>query len=303
LSDGAESGGASRRDRADSLEVVSDAAVLFYVVGVGFETDRPYLEELSRRSRGRLFEAFEGASIPSIYASLADLLRSQLVLTVESSAAADLPQRSIRVELSRAGATGLAERPYQSHRLGTAPDAVNQPARPAAPGMLIPVATVAISVSALLIAISVRRRRSGATTQTQDSDEVEVIPGPTADPIVRAPAPERGPFQARLVMVGGPADSRGTSFLVGEAPITLGTQPGCEIRLPEIPQLAGEHVRLWVRDGKLMLHHLARHEKTLLAGNPITWASLSPGDEVSIGPYVLRYVDGDLDRPDSDWHE
>jgi predicted component of type VI protein secretion system len=37
-----------------------------------------------------------------------------------------------------------------------------------------------------------------------------------------------------------------------------------------------------------MLHHVAPGQVTTLAGKSVVWAAVEDGDEVSIGPYVLR---------------
>jgi hypothetical protein len=45
---------------------------------------------------------------------------------------------------------------------------------------------------------------------------------------------------------------------------------------------------MWWRDGRLMLHHIAPGHVTTLAGQSVVWAAVEDGDEVSVGPYVLR---------------
>ena len=45
---------------------------------------------------------------------------------------------------------------------------------------------------------------------------------------------------------------------------------------------------MWWRDGRLMLHHLAPSQVTIVSGRHIIWTTLEDGDEAAIGPYLLR---------------
>ena len=108
--------------------------------------------------------------------------------------------------------------------------------------------------------------------------------------IPEAYVPARERSETRVQVVEGPPDSLGDSFVVGEAPITIGYGTSCEIRLPEAPGFAREHARVWSRDGKLMLHHLAIGAETRLTDRSVMWASLDPGDRVTLGPYRLLCI-------------
>jgi len=81
----------------------------------------------------------------------------------------------------------------------------------------------------------------------------------------------------------------GPSFQVGEQPLIIGSGDACDILLPDAEGVAEEHLRIWRRDGRLMLHHLAPGEETIVAGNPINWASLGDGEEAWFGPFLLRF--------------
>jgi len=80
----------------------------------------------------------------------------------------------------------------------------------------------------------------------------------------------------------------GRLFRVSEKPATIGTGENCDIRLPAAAGVAEEHARLWWRDGRLMLHHIAPDLVTLVGSKKILWTSLEDGDEAAIGPYTLR---------------
>lgn len=96
LSDGQDFGSRSKLNREQSLAVASDAASLFYVVGVGPEIDRASLEELATRSKGRFFQAAGASEVPAVYASLEELLRSQFVITFRASSPADRQTAPLR---------------------------------------------------------------------------------------------------------------------------------------------------------------------------------------------------------------
>ncbi len=82
---------------------------------------------------------------------------------------------------------------------------------------------------------------------------------------------------------------RGPSFQVGEQPLIIGSGDACDILLPDAEGVAEEHLRIWRRDGRLMLHHLAPGVETIVAGNAVDWASLGDGEEAWFGPFLLRF--------------
>ena len=82
---------------------------------------------------------------------------------------------------------------------------------------------------------------------------------------------------------------QGPSFQVGEQPLIIGSGDACDILLPDAEGVAEEHLRVWRRDGRLMLHQLASGEETIVAGNAINWASLGDGEEAWFGPFLLRF--------------
>lgn len=87
LSDGAEFGGVSQVAREAALEQARIRGVPVYTIGLGFGTDRSYLEELSTGTNARFVESPEPDQLLQIYTDLANLLRTQYVVTIE----ADLP--------------------------------------------------------------------------------------------------------------------------------------------------------------------------------------------------------------------
>ncbi len=121
----------------------------------------------------------------------------------------------------------------------------------------------------------------GAPEPVPVREEWTVLPPPTTHAAAEA-TPE-----AALVITS--REDHGHSFQVGRQPVTIGSGQNCAIGLPAAPGVAAEHARIWWRDGRLMLHHLAPGQQTTaIGGRRVGWAVLDHGDEVCIGPYTLK---------------
>lgn len=287
LSDGEDFGGRSRLSREGSLAAASEAASLFYVVGVGPKIDQAYLEELATRSGSRLFRVAGPSEIPAVYASLEELLRSQYVVTFHASSPAALQERSVKVLLTKGASAGTAERAYRSLRLPEPPPSLPSPVSQAEPEAAeategsFPLAAVLVltCLAAALLGLGGARwflRRRAAR---------QILPGRRSLARATYEVPD-APSKATVVITSGPSED--LRFELGEEPVTIGSGNRCAIRLPAAPGLAEQHARMWWRDGRLMLHHIASGHVTTLAGKSVVWAAVEDGDEVSVGPYVLR---------------
>ncbi|RMG86480.1 MAG: VWA domain-containing protein, partial [Chloroflexi bacterium] len=82
LSDGADYGGVSRSEREDALRRATVNGVPVYTIGLGYGTDRTYLQELSRGTNAIFTESPSSDQLVSIYTQLANRFRSQYVLSV-----------------------------------------------------------------------------------------------------------------------------------------------------------------------------------------------------------------------------
>lgn len=89
LSDGAEYGGRSRSGRGDGLSAALTDGVPVYTIGLGFGTDRSYLEELSSGTNARNYESPTPEELVGIYSELATLFRTQYILTLSSDIPGD----------------------------------------------------------------------------------------------------------------------------------------------------------------------------------------------------------------------
>jgi len=64
--------------------------------------------------------------------------------------------------------------------------------------------------------------------------------------------------------------------------------PSAHLVVVEGPD-SGRHARVWLREGRFMLHHLDRRLTTSIGERTVDWAVLEPGDEIVIGPHRLRF--------------
>ena len=77
---------------------------------------------------------------------------------------------------------------------------------------------------------------------------------------------------------------------VGETPVTIGYTADCTIVLPSSGRAGEGRVRVWLRDGRYMLHNLSpRVGSVSVAGRSATWVVLDDGDEISVGGAQLVF--------------
>lgn len=119
-------------------------------------------------------------------------------------------------------------------------------------------------------------------------DSATPLPAP---PSVLTPASA----PATLHVYAGPL--AGLQAPVSDTPVTIGSAPDCTLVLPGGP-VERRHVRIWRRDGRYMLHRLARSGEILMDGRPVQWAVLEPGDEFAIGVHRFRFALADVAEAD-----
>lgn len=67
-------------------------------------------------------------------------------------------------------------------------------------------------------------------------------------------------------------------------PLTIGSDPECNLVLPSTMGLAPEHAHVWQRDGTILIHVVTQRPAACLVNNePMTWASLEDGDVILLG--------------------
>ncbi len=304
LTDGEDYGGVSAATRDSSLSAVATGGTLVYVIGVGAQVDQPYLQEVADRSGGKFFASPDAEGVAAVYASLEQLLRSQIVVTVQSNSRAGSGDHTLAVRLDRGNASATAERKYTTPAGAVVskplPTPIPAPAvapRAAAashsgntaPWLAIAAAGIGLIVAGSLLILYARRRRRAHTNRwTPSFDELDatVVPATSAFADVQSLESHR-PFVIEVAELNAQAP-------LGSHPITIGSDPGCELVLTGSPEIAPEHARVWIRDGTPMLHHLLPGYTTFLNGGPAGWASIGPADRITIGPYTLRCVSAPL---------
>lgn len=290
LSDGEDFGGVSTVNRADSLNGAAFAGVPVYAIGLGASIDTPYLEQLAGATRGDLLIAPSPDDIAAGYALLAELLRSQYIVTVESTADPAEQVRALNITVTTDTATGTAGLFYGSSREPTPPPSAATPPPPTAEtsdeGTGFPVAIVALGAAAALIVVIgavlfLLRRREPSTVYNVELAEAVHL---RTDPLRRALDADR-PRITLQVLTG---ELAGRVFELGAEPLTIGTHRNCDLRFPADNGVAPEHARVWWRGDKLMLHHLGRGRTTIVGGEAVTWTSLDTGDVIEIADHRVR---------------
>jgi VWFA-related protein len=297
FSDGEDFGGRSQITREQSLQEAASGQALFYVIGIGQQVDRAYLEELASRSGGRYFQAQSAAEVPGIYSTIETLLRSQYVATFEAASAREPQSRSLSIAVTTASGSGSGETTYASRREAPTPTAVPATAVPTAvtapaaepvpeepessgggAGILVFLLLSAALVAGVAVFVFFRRRKP--------------LSAPAPDLGRIGPLPRHAPLAtsaARGTLTASREGNAVQSLLFDGRPVTIGGASACDLQLPD-PQLEGTELRLWWRDGSAMAHVLKdRDVVPLLNGAPFRWASLSDGDELQLGPYAVRY--------------
>jgi VWFA-related protein len=103
LSDGSEYGGLSRAERQAALDAAWIRGVSVYAIGLGYGSDRTYLEQLATGTNARFYESPSADELPGIYAELAALLRSQYVLTLNVDVPLDGTEYNLLLEVEADG--------------------------------------------------------------------------------------------------------------------------------------------------------------------------------------------------------
>jgi hypothetical protein len=310
LSDGEDFGGRSNVSRADSLEAIRQAGIPVFVVGLGGQIDRPYLEELAAAARTPLMLAPSPEELGALYSRIGEMLRQQYVVTIDASGTPP-GQATLVLTVAYGGAvtasTGVPFTvPVPPTRVPPPPTAapVTQPeassSNESASLFAMGAAGAVVLLAVLLVVAVLLRRRRRRRRQAEAGLERRVQSLPSMESVGEATTVEEGqaematPAVAQLLLLNGAGGSE--SYGLGAAPATIGFGPDCTVRLPagqaglpDVQPHSRERVRVWRREGKFMLHRLSRRGRVAVGGRPVTWAVLEDGDEIEIGPCRLRF--------------
>lgn len=321
LSDGENFGASSRTTRDQALDAAGRSGVPFYVVGLGGGVDQQFLDELARVSRGQSLNAPNPDDLDRLYRGIGDSLRGQYVIRARPEPVKRALTHALQISVRLDGGLQTAETTFEGSRLALQPEPTPPPPTPApatpapptpipvTPAAIVTVAPVIVPASApsattptanrlwlLLAAIGAGGLLVGSAVwwrmarqaRTGESDTVAPFepsrpPEPLPLPVSAAPA-ETPP--AILLVQGGPLT--GLSVPVEGDPITIGSAAGCAITLPG-GDAERRHARIWRRDGRYMLHRLARDGALTMNGRPVVWAVLEPGDQFEIGQHRFQF--------------
>ena len=304
LTDGQEYGN-SETTAEQTLQEASLDGVPVFAIGVGEDINTAYLTDLAQRSGGRFIAAPAPADIPAVYDGIGLLLRSQYLVRLRLNAPADGGTSSLHLTVTAAGAASSGSLSFARPALVTpapepSPTPLPSPEATATSGggsggMLIAVVAAALAGVLVVGVVGVVGRRRLQRRDVKADSEVSLGRIRKRAPVERKepPAPEpllAAPLaKARLTVVDGP-DRGATVSFSGEA-ATLGSDADCTLRLSYVEgTVAGRQARIWLREGRFMLHHLAgRRATTLVGGQSVTWVVLEDGDEVVIGPHRVRF--------------
>jgi Mg-chelatase subunit ChlD len=297
LSDGREDGGQPGTTREQSIAAASAARVVFYSIGFGQNVDRPYLEEVSQKSGGAFFAAPTVQQMATVFGSIEAALRNQFVVTLRSAARADQTDRTIGITVTTTDGNGRAQRDYASRRTirsgsQSAPESPLPGTRSPEPSQMPDrgVAVLGVSLAAVLVGLiglgtwvrhTVRARARRRTIEALAAPDSRVLPAPVLEISAEAVAP------AWLTVISGP--HAGSSVVVGTTPLTVGSDPDCGLSLSAHPAVGAHHLRIWRREGRTMLHHLDPRTVTTVNARNVDWAAVAEGDEIMVGPNLLRY--------------
>jgi VWFA-related protein len=109
LSDGAEYGGESAVGRGAALEEAVVRGVPVYTIGLGYGTDRTYLQELAYGTNARYYESPAPDQLVPIYSEIATILRSQYVITLNLDVPADGTTYTLGLQVTTDGGTSTAD--------------------------------------------------------------------------------------------------------------------------------------------------------------------------------------------------
>lgn len=300
LTDGEDYGGLSSLTREQSLARAVASHTIFYTIGVGSAVDTAYLGQLADQSGGRFFLAPQASDLAAIYGAIQDRLRSYFVVVARSSAAAGGASRTIQVSI-RAGAGGTGSLVYTSRHPDAeapAPAAVAPPVTPAVVASAAPAASsvgssrwpsyvggfavLLVPLAALALLFASRRRRAN----------LRLVPatgamqlGPVGPAPSRAPATSEAVTRQVTIRVRDNGDTRSYRLL---STLSVGIAPDNDVVLSVGSGAAPHHARLWLRDGQVMLHHLAANCETTVAGRTVEWASIEGGQEIGVGSAILE---------------
>jgi hypothetical protein len=149
------------------------------------------------------------------------------------------------------------------------------------------IATISVGQRTIPWAQQIAQKRDAPEMPLLHADEAEIEQESVGDPL------------GVLISRGG-ADL-GSEYVVGAAPVSIGSAARCGVRIDD-PELAAEEARTWVRGGHLMVHRMTRLSVIAADGTSGGWMILEPGDTFTIGDHTFefRMLDSTPPTPEPD---
>ena len=277
LTDGRDSGSLSAAARNDSLEAAALAGVPVYAIALGDEADADYLEALAQEAGGEVYEAATPGEVPAIFDAIGATLRSQYVLDLALPSHEE-EQRDLLIAVDLEGTTLTSETRFVAAGAVAESDVAD-----GSDGLVWIVVGVVVAASVALATLLVWRWRQRTPA---------LVGGPRHSGAVSIPRPEVAPAasiaEGRLTVTEGP--NSGTTVRVTREPLDIGSAAECQLQLDSAGgSPASLHVRVWLQNDRLMVHHLARGSQTIVGERPVEWATLEPGDTLQIGQHIIAF--------------
>jgi VWFA-related protein len=300
LSDGYDFGAVSGVSSETSIGAADRSGALMLAVGLGPEVDEEYLSTLAAAGRGRMMLAPAPSDLTSAYLAAGEVLRQQYILTLDAAAVGVEGRASARlvIEANLAGLVSTVETlvelpPVAVSGPQSVPKAPREPEAPrpepvaeqapASGGVhwtVIIVVALAAAGAAGVLFLQIRR-----PSTVQEAEKSLDSVGRRA-PHVSFPEITRAAAEGNPAWLQGPGEERTP---VGASPVTIGFTPDCSLVLANGGGPRQERVRIWLRDGRYMLHSLSSRGSVSVAGKPVTWVVLEDGDEIQVGRSLLVF--------------
>jgi VWFA-related protein len=292
ISDGEDTSSSVGREAA--LEAAVASGTPFYVVGLGPTIDTAFLQAVADATGGAFFAAPSSDQLAALFEEIAELLRSEYVVTVDFAGTGLGGQASAIVLAENAGKNGAVTINFALPEIPVPP----QP-RPADQPVLIPqpvqlpapppregesntalIALVAVSVSAGVLGWAIARKHFKPKPVTYVFDGAPVLlPRDAAAPAAVRNAP---PALLRL-------DSGEELPLNGIA--TLGADPENTFQLPlSRADFGSAELRVWFSGQRYVIRDAAHRARMRVNGRTVSWSFLNDGDEIDVRGLKLRFA-------------
>jgi hypothetical protein len=312
LTDGQNETQSSTATMDEALAAARGAGVPFFTVGFGDAPSVEFLESLATATGGS-YMAANAATVGAVYDSIAALLRNQYIVDFTALAEGDGSKGALKLHMVLGDFEIETTTEYQHGAAATPiPAASATPLAAAAPagasdeggggGGAARTALVVFGIVVGLVAAGglgflavswlgerrVVRRQTAVIAGNPMAAAAQPLPRPVGALYEEPAVLEEGTGRLIERMADGERVHR-----LGAGGVVIGSsRRECTIILPEADDVAPEHARIWLRDGRYLLHHAGGfRRRTLVNGREADWVRLEHGDELQLGSHRFRFED------------